>query len=339
MFREQHSKIEEMHGFVDTVEKNAFWLEEYYFVRLKPDLLDVVSKLQRETDPASYKAKWEKKMGEIVYLYENAKDKFYSSCNIPHFHVLIEKLSYYEEKHIDLRLIDKDSLTRNAAKKMANYLYKGKGCINDIGNESAIAMMMYVRNGYYKRDFLNDLRKEVANGLEELVGGKESLKTKKLILQNPFPKENSDILELFEVAKAHAGDYKDEEFILIDSEIAEMLKKGPKDGDPNYYDYEIDDATGHYAIVMHYWRRVYESREDILKSDGDLILYSMGTLVSYASHSLPKLLFWKKQYFEQLLTFMTAGPAVYEKNGLSAADFRKDYCRSFIEVLREKRLI
>ena len=61
MFSEDYSKIEEMHGFVETVEKNAFWLNEIYFVRLKPDLLDVVSRLQCEMDPASYKAKWEKK--------------------------------------------------------------------------------------------------------------------------------------------------------------------------------------------------------------------------------------------------------------------------------------
>ena len=336
MFREDYSKIKEMHGFLETVEKNAFWLDEIYFVRLKPELLDVVSRLQRETDSASYKAKWEKKMGEIVYLYENEEDKFYSSHDIPHFYVLIEKLSYYEEKHLDLRLVDKESLTRNAAKKMANYLYQGKGSINEIGNESAIAMMMYVRNGYYKKDFLNDLSKEMANGLEELVSGKEALDTEELILQNPFPEKNSDILELFDVAKAHAGDYKDEEFILIDSEIAEMLKKGPKGHDPYYSDYEIDDATGHYAIVKHYWRKVYESREDILKSDGDLILYSMGTLVYYASHSLQGLLFFRNPNLEHILTFITAGAAVYEKNGLSAADFRKDYCRAFIEVLRKE---
>lgn len=336
MFKEEHSKIAEMHGFVETVEKNAFWLDEIYFVRLKPDLLDVVSRLQRETDPASYKAKWEKKMGEIVYLYENKNEKSFFIHDKPRFYVLIEKLSYYEENHIDLRLVDKDSLTRNAAKKMANYLYQGKGCINDIGNESAIAMMMYVRNGYYKKDFLNDLRKEIANGLEELVGGKESLKPQKLILQNPFPKENDDILELFEVAQAHAGDYQDEEFVLIDSEIAEMLKKGPKDHKPYYSDYEINEATGHYAIVKHYWRRVYDSREDILKSDGDLILYSMGTLVDYTSRSLRGFLFWEMQNMEHVLTFITAGPAIYEKNGLSAADFRKNYCRALIEVLRKK---
>ena len=336
MFREEHSKIKEMHGFVETVVKNAFWLDEIYFVRLKPELLDVVSRLQRETNPASYKAKWEKKMGEIVYLYENEKDKFYSSRDIPRFYVLIEKLSYYEENHFDLRLVDKESLTRNAAKKMANYIYQGKGCINEIGIESAIAMMMYVRNGYYKRDFLNDLSKEMANGLEELVNGKESLRTQKLILQNPFPKENSDILELFEEAKAHAEDYKDEEFILIDSEIAEIFRKGPKEKGSRYYDYEINDAMGHYAIVKHAWRRKYESRDDILKGDGDLFLYSMGTLVYHASHSLQEFLFFRNPNLEHILTFITAGAAVYEKNGLSAADFRKDYCRAFIEVLRKE---
>lgn len=293
MFKEEHSKIAKMHGFVETVEKNAFWLDEIYFVRLKPDLLDVVSRLQRETDPASYKAKWEKKMGEIVYLYENKNEKSFFIHDKPRFYVLIEKLSYYEENHIDLRLVDKDSLTRNAAKKMANYLYQGKGCINDIGNESAIAMMMYVRNGYYKKDFINDLCKEIANGLEELVGGKESLTPQKLILQNPFPKENDNILELFEVAQAHAGDYKDEEFILIDSEIAEILRKGTKDKGTRYYDYEINDAMGHYAIVKHHWWREYESREDILNGDGDLFLYSMGTLVYHASRSLRKLCFGK----------------------------------------------
>lgn len=39
---------------------------------------------------------------------------------------------------------------------------------------------------------------------------------------------------------------------------------------------------------------------------------------------------------EHILTFITAGATVYEKNGLSADDFRKDYCRAFIEVLREE---
>ena len=336
MFSEDYSKIKEMHGFLETVEKNAFWLDEIYFVRLKPELLDVVSRLQRETDSASYKAKWEKKMGEIVYLYVNEKDKFYCSYEIPRFCVSMEKLSYCEEKHLDLRLVDKESLTRNAAKKMANYLYQGKGSINEIGNESAIAMMMYVRNGYYKKDFLNDLSKEMANGLEELISGKEALDTEELILKNPFPKENSDILELFEVAKAHAGDYKDEEFILIDSEIAEIFRKGTKDKGSRYYDYEINDATGHYAIVEHLWRRGYLSREDILKSDGDLFLYSIGTLVYHASQSLQELLFFRNPNLEHILTFITAGAAVYEKNGLSAADFRKDYCRAFIGVLRKE---
>ena len=47
-------------------------------------------------------------------------------------------------------------------------------------------------------------------------------------------------------------------------------------------------------------------------------------------------MFWEREYMEHILTFITAGYAVYEKNGLSAADFRKDYCRAFIEVLREK---
>ena len=93
---------------------------------------------------------------------------------------------------------------------------------------------------------------------------------------------------------------------------------------------------GHYAIVKHHWWREYESREDILNGDGDLFLYSMGTLVYHASRSLRSFLFWERQYMEHVLTFITAGPAVYEMNGLSAADFRKDYCRALIEVLRKK---
>ena len=42
------------------------------------------------------------------------------------------------------------------------------------------------------------------------------------------------------------------------------------------------------------------------------------------------------QNMEHVLTFITAGPAIYEKNGLSAADFRKNYCRALIEVLRKE---
>ena len=51
-------------------------------------------------------------------------------------------LPYYNKEEVDLRLAEKESLTRIAARKFAQYLFNGHSQIDDIGDDSAIAMML-----------------------------------------------------------------------------------------------------------------------------------------------------------------------------------------------------
>ena len=114
-------------GFFESVEANGMKLDDKFFVQVDHDMLDLISKIQHETDPDNYKAKWEKKIGEKLFICMIDRYSFLPPLRIEP--VNCDYLSeYVSDKGIrDMRLADKDTLTRTAARKVAEICYHGKG--------------------------------------------------------------------------------------------------------------------------------------------------------------------------------------------------------------------
>ena len=98
--------------FCDTIEKDAIWFDDDFFIRLTPEVLDMISNCQHETDSDSFKTKWMNKIGEKVFFYDNmiGDRKF----TIP---LRLSEIPYCNKEDNDLRLAEKDSLTRMAGIK------------------------------------------------------------------------------------------------------------------------------------------------------------------------------------------------------------------------------
>ena len=313
-------------GFFESVEANGIKLCDEYFVQINQDSLDLISKIQQETAPDNYIAKWEKKIDEKLFLYRVKKYPLISSGFGP---VNCDYLSEYvgDKEIADMRLADKDTLTRTAARKVAEICYHGKGNFNDPGIYASIAMILYIRNGYYKRDFWANFKKEFLLGLEELLKNDGSIKIEEQLLGNPFQEENTTIMDIMDTVKKHIDYCGDESFVFFDSEIAEVIKCSD-----NYTDEEINQALGQYVYVKEHLGRSGISKESILNDDhpSELFMQSLDTSAYNAAMCIKSFILYKHFGDSVVRDGLSEGVAVYRKNNLPEADFWKNMCRKLL---------
>ena len=313
-------------GFFESVEANGMKLDDKFFVQVDHDMLDLISKIQHETDPDNYKAKWEKKIGEKLFICMIDRYSFLPPLRIEP--VNCDYLSeYVSDKGIrDMRLADKDTLTRTAARKVAEICYHGKGDFNDAGIYAAIAMILYIRNGYNKKDFWANFKKEFLLGLEELLKNNGSIQIEEQLLGNPFKEEDATIMNLMDTVNEHAGYYGDDSFVIFDSEIAEVIKRAD-----NYNDEEINQALGQYVIVLDDLGFFELSKESILKHDDPSLLYmrSLDTSTFNAAMCIKDFIF-HKDFGDKVHKDLSEGIAVYRKNNQPEADFWRNMCRKLL---------
>ena len=313
-------------GFFEPVEANGMKLDDKFFVQVDHDMLDLISKIQHETDPDNYKAKWEKKIGEKFFICMIDRYSFLPPLRIEPVNCdyLFE---YVSDGGIrDMRLADKDTLTRTAARKVAEICYYGKGDFNDAGIYAAIAMILYIRNGYNKKDFWANFKKEFLLGLEELLKNNGSIQIEEQLLGNPFKEEDATIMNLMDTVNEHAGYYGDDSFVIFDSEIAEVINRAD-----NYNDEEINQALGQYVIVLDDLGFFELSKESILKHDDPSLLYmrSLDTSTFNAAMCIKDFIF-HKDFGDKVHKDLSEGIAVYRKNNQPEADFWKNMCRKLI---------
>lgn len=315
-------------GFYKPVELNGMKLDDEYFVQIDHDMLDLISKVQLETDPDSYISKWEKRIGEKLFLYKFEKYPFICSAFEPvNCNRLANNVSDFETA--DVRLADKDTLTRTAARKVAEICYHGKGDFNDPGIYAAIAMILYIRNGYNKKDFWVNFKKEFLLGVEELLESDGSIQVGEELLGNPFQYEDATIMNIIDIAKADADCFGDDSFVIFDSEIAEYFKRSDK---CKYYDEEIDQALGQYVYVKEHVGRSGISKECILNDAHPSLLFmqSLDTSAYIAASGMKDFIF-NKQFGDTVVrNDLSEGIAVYRKNNLPESDFWKNMCRQII---------
>ena len=314
-------------GFFESVEANGMKLDDKFFVQVDHDMLDLISKIQHETDPDNYKAKWEKKIGEKLFICMIDRYSFLPPLRIEP--VNCDYLSeYVSDKGIrDMRLADKDTLTRTAARKVAEICYHGKGDFNDAGIYAAIAMILYIRNGYNKKDFWANFKKEFLLGLEELLKNNGSIQIEEQLLGNPFKEEDATIMNLMDTVNEHAGYYGDDSFVIFDSEIAEVIKRAD-----NYNDEEINQALGQYVIVLDDLGLSGLSKESILKEDdpSDLYMQSLDTSAYTAAMCIKSFIFYNQFCDSVACDEISEGIAVYRKNNQPEADFWRNMCRKLL---------
>ena len=318
-------------GFFEPVEANGMKLDDGYFVQIDQDKLDLISKIQQETTPDKYIAKWEKKIGEKLFLYRLVYGPFHFGP------VNCDYLSKYvgDKLIADMRLADKDTLTRTAARKVADICYHGKGDFNDPGIYAATAMILYIRNGYNKKDFWANFKKEFLLGLEELLENNGTIQIEEQLLENPFEEKDAKIMNLIDTANEYAGYYGDDSFVLFDSEIAEYFKHSDK---CKYYDEEINQALGQYVYVIEDLGLHGISKERILKDNHISVLFmrSLDTSAYNAASCIQDFIFHKHFGDEVVRNGLSEGIAVYRKNNQPEADFWKNMCRKLLYLNEEK---
>lgn len=317
--------------FCETIEKDAIGLHDDFFVRLTPDALNMISECQHESDPDTYQSKWEKKIGEKVFLYDDSKEelKFY----IP---VGLGDLSYCKKEDNDLRLAEKESLTKTAARKFAQYLYNGKYQIDDIGDHCSIAMMLYLRNGFDKEDFWKAFRVELANGLKELLEGKESLDIEEVISQDVYTEEDGFIVDIVKIAEEGSEEYPETAFHLLNEELSDILIKNS-----DLTNDEIKKSLGEYVAVWSIDNDTDDSEgyltiEEMRNGEHDLLYDNMVLMPFMAAISFEDEFFMNSCDTSSFIHDLSMGIALYKKNGRTSADFWRDFCDELLKLLERK---
>ena len=315
-------------GFLTTVEENAISLEDEYFVRLTSEALMNISKCQKETDsPTSNYTKWEKKIGEVIFVYNHypfwGVNKFLVFDKFSADEIKKEKLHYY-----DLRIAEKDSLTRSAARKLANYLNGGKGDIEKSAVESAVALMLYLRNGYKKKDFWKAFRNELNKGIDELLAGKDTLEIEEQLLDSPFPYKERINHPMDFIREANESNYNFDKFVLVDDDVLPIIMATDR-----YYEEETKESLGQYAIFeTEYFDYILE-REELSDTPADeLFFYSLRTSAYAAASYVMELITCRDIYFKRIPRELSKGLAIYRKNGLTDADFWRNCCRELRKI-------
>ncbi len=319
--------------FCETIERNAIWMDDDFFVRVTPEALDVISKYQNETTPESFKDKWGKKIGEVVFLYDYKKNDM--RLTLP---VSLSGLSYCQKEDVDLRLVEKDSLTRIAAKKFAQYLFNGHSQIDDIGDDSAIAMMLYLRNGLNKNDFWMDFRKELADGLEELLSGKYTLDIEELVYKEPLEERDDFIVDLVALAENKSKDFPSKAFHLMDDELGDIILNAEVIG---YNEKEIKDSLGQYVLIFlsEYAPDdpdAYLSKDELRKKKDGIMVDTMEFLPYLAAASFEDEFYNNHCETDDYLADFSIGIALFKQNNKTSADFWRAFCIELLNFLREK---
>jgi hypothetical protein len=187
-------------------------------------------------------------------------------------------------------------------------------------------MILYIRNGYNKKDFWANFKKEFLLGLEELLKNNGSIQIEEQLLGNPFEEKDATIMNLMDTANEHAGYYGDDSFVIFDSEIAEVIKRAD-----NYNDEEINQALGQYVIVLDDLGFFELSKESILKHDDPSLLYmrSLDTSTFNAAMCIKDFIF-HKHFGDKDHKELSEGIAVYRKNNQPEADFWRNMCRKLL---------
>ena len=315
-------------GFLTTVEENAISLEDEYFVRLTSEALMNISKCQKETDsPTSYYTKWEKKIGEVIFVYNHypfwGNSKFLVFDKFSADEIEKEKLYLY-----DLRIAEKDSLTRSAARQFANYLDGGKGDIEKSAVESAVALMLYLRNGYKKKDFWKAFRNELNKGIDELLAGKDTLETEEQLLDSPFPYKERINHPMDFIREANESNYNFDKFVLVDDDVLPIIMASKR-----YFEEEAKESLGQYAIFQgQRFNRSLKKEELIDFPAHELFFYSLHTSAYAAALYVMELITCSYIYFENIPRALSMGLAIYRKNGLTDADFWRNCCRELRKI-------
>lgn len=319
--------------FCETIEQNAIWLHDAFFVRLTPETLDIISQYQNETTPESFKDKWGKKIGEVVFLYDYKKNEMRLTDPVS-----LSSLPYCQKKDVDLRLVEKDSLTRIAARKFAQYLFNGHSQIDDIGDDSAIAMMLYLRNGFNKNDFWMDFRKELADGLEELLSGKYTLDIEELVYKEPLEERDDFIVDPVALAESKSKEFPSEAFHLVDDELIDIFLKAD---DFDFNEKEMKDSLGQYVFI--YSGKydpddpdAYLSKDELRKTEDCISVSTMAFLPYLEAVSFEDEFYRNNCETDYYLTDFSMGIALFKQNDKSSADFWRAFCIEFLKLLREK---
>ena len=317
--------------FCYSIEKDAIWLDDDFFIRLTPEVLDMISDCQLETDSDSFKTKWMNKIGEKVFFYDNmiGDRKF----TIP---LRLSEIPYCNKEDNDLRLAEKDSLTRMAARKYAQYLYNGNAQIDEISDAGAIAMMLFLRNGMDKRDFWKIFRSELANSLEELLNCGGSLDIEDAICQVTYNEDEKFVVDFVKMAEELSEEFHDEAFHLVDDELIDIILKA---GVFNYKEEELKKSLGQYAIVHSEKYNMddpkgYMSRVELEKQDDGIVYANMDFMPYFAAESFIEIIDDNDCETDDYMSDLVAGIALFKKNGKTSADFWKSFCSEAVKSLR-----
>ena len=323
--------METYYEFCEAIEKDAIWLGDDFFIRLTPEVLDMISNCQQETDSESFKTKWMNKIGEKVFFYDNmlGDRKF----TVP---LSLSEIPYCNKEDNDLRLAEKESLTRMAARKYAQYLYNGNAQIDEISDAGAIAMMLFLRNGMDKRDFWMAFRSELANGLEELLNGGGSLEIEDAICQVTYDEDEKFVVDFVKTAEELSEEFLDEAFHLVDDELIEIILKAAT---IDYQEDELKNSLGQYAIVHSEKYNIddpygYMSRVELRKQDDGVMFENMDFMPYFAAESFIEIIDDNDCETDDYMSDLVAGIALFKKNGKTSADYWKSFC---IEVLKSLR--
>ena len=195
-------------------------------------------------------------------------------------------------------------------------------------------MMLYLRNGLDKDDFWKAFREELANGLQELLDGKESLDIEEILLQEPCPDEDMYVIDLVKLAEKESEKYPDAAFHLMDDELSDLLIK---------YGYLPDEDTkefmGEYVFV---WSSNYDTDdpegyltiEEMRSGEHEIVFDNKDFMPFMAASSFEDEIFMNSCDTSDFIHDFSIGIALYKKNGKTSADFWRDFCHELLKLLK-----
>lgn len=236
--------------------------------------------------------------------------------------------------------LDKDQLTRNAARRLVKYLHEGRHTFECHGLESSVALMLNIRNGHRKKDFWDALHQELITALHELLDSNEPFDVHDLFLNAPYPDylNKATIPEQVDKAKEYADLYNNKEYlVLVDSEVERVLREAEAVGE-RFYISELDEVLGQYVFIDETLGMTFVDREMLLATKcRDLMMRSVGNCTFFAASSFLEFVFDEACYLEDVYDDFGRGLALYRKNGLTDADFWHHLCVELLAQLTEQR--
>ena len=188
--------------------------------------------------------------------------------------------------------------------------------------------MLYLRNGYKKKDFWKSFLNELYKGIDELLAGKDTLEIEEQLLDNPFPYKERINHPIDFVREANESNYNFDKFVLVDDDVLPIIMATDR-----YYEEEAKESLGQYAIFeTEYFDYILE-REELSDTPADeLFFYSLRTSAYAAASYVMELITCSYIYFENIPRALSMGLAIYRKNGLTDADFWQNCCRELRKI-------